>query len=109
MAIYPNHTVTNQGHHSVQNAPLQTIDIEGWAEQATQSLNELSINSPNGVRGTTVSLKIELDEHAEAKATRPSTYRAPRKLMRRDSLERREALLKGKEGSRRRTRWENGL
>ena len=31
-----------------------------------------------------------------------------RKLVRRDSLERREALLKGKEGSRQRRRWENG-
>lgn len=29
-------------------------------------------------------------------------------IFRRDSLKRREALLKGKEGSRRRQRWENG-
>jgi hypothetical protein len=32
-----------------------------------------------------------------------------RKLVRRDSLDRREALLKGKEGSRQRRRWENGM
>ena len=31
-----------------------------------------------------------------------------RTIVRRDSLERREALLKGKEGSRQRRRWENG-
>ena len=31
-----------------------------------------------------------------------------REPIRRDSLKRREALLKGKEGSRRRQRWENG-
>ena len=29
--------------------------------------------------------------------------------MRRDSMDRREALLKGKEGSRQRRRWENGI
>ena len=31
-----------------------------------------------------------------------------RPVLRRDSMNRREALLKGKEGSRRRHRWENG-
>lgn len=32
-----------------------------------------------------------------------------REPLRRDSLKRREALLKGKDGSRRRQRWENGM
>lgn len=36
------------------------------------------------------------------------TRRRASELRRRDSLKRREALLKGKEGSRRRQKWENG-
>ena len=86
------------------------INIKTWTEEATQSLNRLSIESPNGVRGTTVSLAIDLDENGEHKPAKAATHpdHPRRKLLRRDSLERREALLKGKEGSRRRTRWENG-
>ncbi|KAL9104786.1 MAG: hypothetical protein Q9187_008861, partial [Circinaria calcarea] len=37
-----------------------------------------------------------------------TTYLPRQEPLRRDSLKRREALLKGKEGSRRRQRWENG-
>lgn len=79
-------------------------------------------------RGTTVTLDIPLDEPAltrrqreeeQARAqaaiddaqedTAPSRLaRASREPRRRDSLKRREALLKGKEGSRRRQKWENG-
>lgn len=52
----------------------------------------------------TVTLSIPLDAEiksakGEAKAREPT---------RRDSMKRRDALLKGKEGSRRRQRWENG-
>ncbi|PYH97442.1 hypothetical protein BO71DRAFT_396133 [Aspergillus ellipticus CBS 707.79] len=77
-----------------------------------------------GLRGATVSLSIPLDDPApaaegasvsklkllgqpakETKVTSVSFRR--REPIRRDSLKRREALLKGKDGSRRRQRWEN--
>lgn len=50
---------------------------------------------------TSVRITVPLDAVA-TKAVYPE-----RKLVRRDSLDRREALLKGKEGSRQRRRWEN--
>ena len=51
-------------------------------------------------RGTSVKLSVPLDSK--------TTITTSRKLLRRDSMDRREALLKGKEGSRQRRRWENG-
>ena len=111
MGAYPTPRFVPAGGNST--VPNPSIDVEKWTEQTTQSLNSLSITSPSGVRGTSVSLAIDLDEQKEAKpasagAATPSPYRPKRKLLRRDSLDRREALLRGKEGSRRRTRWENG-
>lgn len=89
------------------------MSIEAWTEQATQSLSAVSLVSPGGIRGTSVSLAIDLGGKAASKQDHhaddaPSAYRERREPLRRDSLKRREALLKGKEGSRRRTRWENG-
>ncbi|EXJ58273.1 hypothetical protein A1O7_05698 [Cladophialophora yegresii CBS 114405] len=52
------------------------------------------------IAGSSVRITVPLD------AT-PRTLYSDQKLFRRDSLERREALLKGKEGSRQRRRWEN--
>lgn len=60
----------------------------------------ISSTSPKPTRGTSVKLSVPLD-------TKPTTT-TTRKILRRDSLDRREALLKGKEGSRQRRRWENG-
>ena len=101
MAIYP------KVNAYTRDNPPQPINIEAWTEQAAQSLNAISLSD----RGTSVSLAIALDEkpargHADDDA-RP-VYRPRRESLRRDSLKRREALLKGKEGSRRRQRWENG-
>ncbi|KAI4133223.1 MAG: hypothetical protein LQ338_000281 [Usnochroma carphineum] len=115
MAILPQ--VPNQINGPYQSTP-QPINVEAWTEQAAESLNSISLSSPGGVRGTSVSLAIPLDEQAAARRThtkeeeRPvpdaSTAHPPRREpVRRDSLKRREALLKGKEGSRRRQRWEN--
>ncbi|KAK5070264.1 hypothetical protein LTR64_002103 [Lithohypha guttulata] len=59
----------------------------------------ISSTSPMPTRGTSVKLSVPLD-------TKPTTT-TTRKILRRDSLDRREALLKGKEGSRQRRRWEN--
>ena len=109
MAIFPKDPAYTQGGAPTFSPP-QPINIDAWTEQATQSLSAVSLSSPSGVRGTSVTLAIDLDEHAVPKkdGDAASTYRPRREPMRRDSLKRREALLKGKEGSRRRTRWENG-
>jgi len=112
MAIYPVSSAFTQ--QSAPNADTShSINIEAWTEQATESLSAVSLNSPVGVRGTSVSLGVDLDENAASKHERNaedvrSAYRPRREPLRRDSMKRREALLKGKEGSRRRTRWENG-
>jgi len=112
MAIYPN-TSTDAHGSTPSTSPPQPINIEAWTEQAIQSLNAVSFVSPGGVRGTSVSLAIDLNEKSALKQDHhaddaPSVYHPRREPLRRDSLKRREALLRGKEGSRRRTRWENG-
>ena len=112
MAILP-----RVGFH--EQSPTQSMDMEAWTEHATDSLNAISISSPPTLRGTTASLAIKLDENyatkgIEAKkderlANETNAALAPRhEPLRRDSLKRRDALLKGKEGSRQRRRWENG-
>ena len=100
MAIYPN--AAPQAHA----APVQA---------AVTSNRVIS-----DARGTTTDLTIPLDENMFSKkdvafsvkqeeGNADTEAKPQRKLLRRDSLERREALLKGKEGSRQRRRWENGL
>ncbi|KAL8940564.1 MAG: hypothetical protein Q9216_002752 [Gyalolechia sp. 2 TL-2023] len=116
MAIFPSALgQTNGPYHPTG----QSINIEARTEQAAESLNAISLSSSGGVRGTSVSLAIPLDEQAAAKRAvtveegpygpddDSTTNRPRREPLRRDSLKRREALLKGKEGSRRRQRWEN--
>ena len=108
MAIFPSSSA--YGDHGAPNpSPPQPINIEAWTEQATQSLSNVSLSS-NGAREASISLAIDLDNPVAQNdgGERPSIYRPRREPMRRDSLKRREALLRGKEGSRRRTRWENG-
>lgn len=131
MAIHPRlRPQASQGSLS----PQQTMAISAWTEQATVSLSDMTLGdstsrreapaspSPAGLRGATVSLSIPLDDETPARApprvkvatsvseeTRPPTVSFRRREpLRRDSLKRREALLKGKGGSRRRQRWENG-
>lgn len=110
-------------------SPQQTRAISAWTEQATASLQSLNlseprdepvtvVDSPSGLRGASVSLAIPLDDDVppsrvkfsgrENHQPRPSATFRRREPIRRDSLRRREALLKGKDGSRRRQRWENG-
>ncbi|EPS43499.1 hypothetical protein H072_2546 [Dactylellina haptotyla CBS 200.50] len=48
---------------------------------------------------------VAIEDGDQSAATSPKS--PPRASLRRDSMRRREALLKGKEGSRRRQRWEN--
>ncbi|MCJ1308188.1 Thymidylate synthase [Agyrium rufum] len=118
MAIYLSESATAGA--SIPN-PAQNerpIDIAAWTVQATEALHDLSLNPHVLPRGTSVSLVIPLDEQStqhreeasrgqKAEERHPTTYRPQSKLFRRDSLKRREAVLKGREGSRRRVRWEN--
>lgn len=98
-----------------QAAAPQPIDIEAWTEQATAAIGSVTISAiPTVVQETSVAFDIPLDEHdapahpAPATTTQVHTVYKRKEPIRRDSLNRREALLKGKEGSRRRQRWENG-
>lgn len=91
------------------------LDIEAWTMHALQSLSvspdsrgvggqPLGIPLDNGhgrARGVTVAL-------SEAQAAGAGILPARRPALRRDSMKRREALLKGKEGSRQRRRWDMG-
>ena len=78
----------------------QAVEVEVWTLSALQSL---SVSA--SARGTGVTLSIPLDSN-DKKAAYKARVKEP---VRRDSQKRREALLKGKEGSRRRQRWENGI
>lgn len=109
---------------------MPAIDIEAWAvEQAAERLSATRItpiiSSAVPVRSPRVAIDIPLDEPSNrttaAAPQDPSTSTAypvfkkeavhtvhkRHEPIRRDSLKRRDALLKGKEGSRRRQRWEN--
>ncbi|APA13098.1 hypothetical protein SS1G_08619 [Sclerotinia sclerotiorum 1980 UF-70] len=80
-------------------------DIEAWTVSALESLEVSPI-----ARGTGVTLSIPLERDESLKDTtpsRPAVYKPRKELLKRDSQKHRESLLKGKEGSRRRQRWEN--
>ncbi|OAX78499.1 hypothetical protein ACJ72_07192 [Emergomyces africanus] len=119
MAIHP--TLHPEGSLS----PQQAQEISAWTQQAAQSIHSGDGATPiTRVPGTSVSLAIPLDDEHHLPSSLPlrertatndkgsvpiaasATY-SRREPLRRDSLKRREALLKGKEGSRRRQRWEN--
>lgn len=103
--------------------PIDDLDdrIEAWTvSQAADVLSATSISTPRVSRGRSVALNIPLDDEtpaadsppnpAQRAAAAPSqshTVYKRREPIRRDSLNRRAALLKGKEGTRRRQRWEN--
>ncbi|KAK4942282.1 hypothetical protein LTR10_017888 [Elasticomyces elasticus] len=79
------------------------------AEEITEQMNNVSIEpstSPKPVTGTSVRISVPLDATSRTAVPTARVY-TERKILRRDSIERREALLKGKEGSRQRRRWEN--
>lgn len=106
MAIYSR--VPPPEQQSAVDPAIAAADIEAWTVQAFESLRV----SPSAV-GTGVALSIPLDAAPEPRidttVRRPAVYKPRRETIQRDSLRRREALLKGKEGSRRRQRWENGM
>jgi hypothetical protein len=85
---------------------VEGIDIDAWTVQALESLSV----SP-AARGIGAPLTIPLDDDYIRSPVAQRAVRGPpprRTQPARDSLRRREALLKGKEGSRQRRRWENG-
>ncbi|KAI1082901.1 R3H-associated N-terminal domain-containing protein [Whalleya microplaca] len=115
------HQQQQQQQHQSHQPPNATtadssstqVNIEAWTVSALESLSISPV-----ARGTGTPLSIPLDDdHASSK--KPSvTVQDPRAKStpvtppsrppsRRDSQRRREALLKGKEGSRQRRRWEN--
>lgn len=134
MAIHPK--LHPHSPHRANLTPQQAHAISTWTEQATESLEALSIsaNPENGAtsaaanatpRQASEHLLIPIDDRqspnagvsarvrpatgtarVEAQRVVPSAYR--RREPAGDSLKNREAILKGKEGSRRRQRWENG-
>lgn len=121
------HTVRHYHHHrhlatmailpAEQASPAQPLDIEAWTVDATAAMSTLAISAPGEtVQSPTVNLQIPLDDtltsaarSTPSAAVKDGGYTKRKELMRRDSLKRREALLKGREGSRRRLRWENGM
>ncbi|KAI1750973.1 hypothetical protein F4782DRAFT_230058 [Xylaria castorea] len=109
----PQHHATAASHPSSLPTNGNGVDIEAWTVSALQSLSVSSVTL-----GTGSPLTIPLDETKAKKEKPPVTIydpRAesgaitppPRPRSRRDSMKRREALLKGNEGSRQRRRWEN--
>lgn len=77
-----------------------SIEVEAWTVSALQSLNI----SPSAVTGASLSIPLDASDDTPSKA---SSYTPRKEPLKRDSQRRRDALLKGKEGSRRRQRWEN--
>lgn len=106
MAIYP----SPGAKPSLPNRSYQQpFNIEIWTEETTQAVNTLSLNPPVRTRLSPEALTTPLDESEASRQENDISARPPRReLVRRDSLKRREAFLKGNEGSRRRQRWENG-
>ncbi|KAI2629523.1 R3H-associated N-terminal domain-containing protein [Hypoxylon sp. NC1633] len=120
-------TTTNAGQHQDQQQQEEShqpsnvnattvspssggVDIEAWTISAFESLSISPL-----ARGTGTPISIPLDENPKKPSVtvqdphvKSATITPPqRPLSRRDSQRRREALLKGKEGSRQRRRWEN--
>jgi hypothetical protein len=135
MAVHP----TLESSSAQRQGQLTATEISAWTEQAAESLQNLQLSSAtrradrhtssgSSPRPVSSTLVIPLDgDHRQAEHTPAPlrlknvrlqdadeqepvrlTYRRGEPI-RRDSLKRREALLKGKEGSRRRQRWENGM
>ncbi|KAM3420170.1 hypothetical protein BST61_g3464 [Cercospora zeina] len=113
MAIHPELDVSR----AQASPPATAIErIAAWTvSQAADALAATTISSRSHplTRGTSVTIDIPLDEQAlreeqpKSRTGAVHTVYKRREPIRRDSIIRREAVLKGKEGSRRRQRWEN--
>jgi hypothetical protein len=122
----PHHAGFQPGHQSAPSvASTASLDIEAWTVSALQSLtispiargtggiplgipidaHHAHVAGRMGVDGRGVQQRVTLDVAAGVGAGITPPRRPP---SRRDSQRKREMLLKGKEGSRQRRRWENG-
>lgn len=113
MAIFPTPNLSANADIDDDEIPVLAANTTSAAQQVLAGPQSTPPSPSNLVRGTSVSLAIDLDEHGafkqNGKGPDPQpAYKPRREPLRRDSLNRREALLKGKEGSRRRRQWENG-
>ncbi|KAJ5144885.1 hypothetical protein N7448_002277 [Penicillium atrosanguineum] len=109
-------------------SPQQAVAISAWTEQASASLENLTLSesrlegtpsrpSRSGLQGASVPISIPLDDEppvtpsrvkiASAETRPPTVSFRRREPLQLDSSKSREAVLKGKDGSRRRQRWEN--
>lgn len=106
-------TTVSLASHVGMTTSATGIDIDAWTVSALQSLSVSPV-----ARGTGTPLAIPIDDHdsptrtktvrlATATAATPGLETPRRPPSRRDSQRKREAVLKGKEGSRQRRRWEN--
>ena len=102
MAIFPlsNATATAQQSNGIE-LPIQSLDAldlstDGGSVQ--ESATEPDTPAKDTITSQKINVSIDSDDGLPARSAK----------RRRDSLVRREALLRGKEGSRRRQRWENG-
>lgn len=99
--------------NATSEPPSSIERVQAWeVDQVADVLTATSLQTPRPARGAQVRLDIPLDdeESPPPPRARPATMHTVykrREPIRRDSQKRREALLKGKEGSRRRQRWEN--
>lgn len=121
MAIYPIIIPAPQAQYDAQ----QSVELASRTARATEALQSINLSAEevhHAPRPLAVTLNIPLDDsystlpngatpmddtHNHGTRQVHTTYRCS-EPMRRDSLTRRDALLKGKEGSRQRRRWENG-
>ncbi len=100
----------------------QSTQVAVLTEQATEGLRSVNLSAGTAERvprAGSATLTVPLDDRREPRALgtgianssgirQVHTTYGRSEPVRRDSLKRREALLKGKEGSRQRRRWENG-
>ena len=96
----------------VPPAPFEThgsIFLSGSTDRGNKSGHALPIRTPS-VQTAALLDTIIPDVVVDRGPITSQTHKVygRHSLVRRDSLERREALLKGREGSRQRRRWENG-
>ncbi|KAL0933483.1 uncharacterized protein CTRU02_212446 [Colletotrichum truncatum] len=110
-SIHPQSLTPPPAGFNPSHAATSAIDIEAWTISALESLSVSPI-----ARGTGTPLGINIDEHVTKPTTVTIATETPaaaqqtpirRPLSRRDSQKKREALLKGNEGTRQRRRWEN--
>ncbi|OAA32205.1 hypothetical protein AAL_01537 [Moelleriella libera RCEF 2490] len=118
MAIYnavpPPEELTTSGPIASPSTPVTNgaIDIDAWTISALQSL---SVSPVARGTGTPLVIPIDVDTPSASHRAPAVAFDAPadenalprRPPSRRDSMKRREALLRGNEGSRQRRRWEN--